>query len=83
MIQCIARQSAIIQSATNKLKRNTQLLGDARRMCNTFNNEFKSASAKRSGEIQLIENVKKIVLNRYKDISSYVAQRGMASVEKW
>lgn len=66
---CIGKQTSIINSATEKVRRNTELLDTATRMCKNFEDDYSAATQKRHDELELVAKIKEIVLNRYKQIS--------------
>jgi uncharacterized phage infection (PIP) family protein YhgE len=73
--QCIGTQSAIAQTASNKLQRNTQLWDQAKGLCLTFDNEYNYATQTRRHELQLVSELEALVERRFAQVEDENAQR--------
>lgn len=73
--QCIGTQSAIAQTASNKLQRNQQLWDQAKGLCLTFDNEYNYATQTRRHELQLVAELEALVERRFAQVEDENAQR--------
>lgn len=73
--QCIGTQSAIAQTASNKLQRNQQLWDQAKGLCLTFDNEYNYATQTRRHELQLVTELEALVERRFAQVEDENAQR--------
>jgi chaperonin cofactor prefoldin len=73
--QCIGTQSAIAQTASNKLQRNQQLWDQAKGLCLTFDNEYNYATQTRRHELQLVSELEALVERRFAQVEDENAQR--------
>ncbi|KAM3131060.1 hypothetical protein pb186bvf_016872 [Paramecium bursaria] len=73
--QCIGTQSAIAQTASQKLQRNTQLWDQAKALCSTFDNEYNYATQTRRQELQLVTQLEELVEKRFAQVDDENAER--------
>jgi len=73
--QCIGTQSAIAQTAANKLHRNQQLWDQAKGLCYTFDQEYNYATQTRRQELQLVAELEALVERRFAQVEDENAQR--------
>jgi hypothetical protein len=68
MTRCVDVENGVIAAASAKISRNSQLRGNARRMCHSFNKEFIDATYNRLDEIRTMRDILVIVRRRFKQI---------------
>eukprot|EP01006_Ploeotia_vitrea_P033063 TRINITY_DN65217_c0_g1_i1.p1 TRINITY_DN65217_c0_g1~~TRINITY_DN65217_c0_g1_i1.p1 ORF type:complete len:173 (+),score=31.59 TRINITY_DN65217_c0_g1_i1:597-1115(+) len=75
--KCIVVQTGIVQSATSKRDRNTQLLEDAQALCTAVEEEYQTATEARREELDLLAAIRERVEARFGQLSEGVKERGM------
>jgi len=68
MTRCVDKETQVMAKAAKKEARNTVLRKNAQRMCKSFNKEFIEATYNRLDEIKTMQEILKIVKNRFKDL---------------
>lgn len=63
--KCIVVQTGIVQSATSKRDRNTQLLEDAQALCGSVEEEYQTATEARREELDLLAAIRERVEARF------------------
>lgn len=81
--QCILKAENIIILATTKRDRNAALLGDADKMCKTFEAEYKEGTEQRKQELALLAKMEGIVRKRLGGVSKDVSQRASQEKGEW
>jgi len=74
--KCIITQQGIVSSASAKRDRNQRLWDDAAALCNSVEEEYKSASSARKQELELLAAIRERVEARFAQLSTGVKDRG-------
>jgi hypothetical protein len=67
---CLVEEAAVQVEATNKRNRNDQLLHDATNMCDTYFQQYTTATEGRNDELRVIAQLKAIVQQRFSQMTS-------------
>lgn len=69
MKSCVADQTAVLNEATAKEDRNSDLLNSSADLCDDFINEYKTETKSREDELHLIEEIRALVSKRLNQLS--------------
>jgi len=73
---CIIQEEAVQHDAAAKIARNTQLLNDATNLCQTYFEQYQTATEGRNDELRILAELRAVVASRFAQFSAGALHRG-------